>query len=68
MKSPLAIARDSYLEYQGKVLWSEPWPTHWTYARNRIERAWLDGVQFAVVASVDIRSKVPAPGWMKGKP
>lgn len=68
MKSPLAIARDQYLEGVGKPLWQRAGTLDRIYLRNRIEQAWLDGVQFAVVASVDNRSKMPAPGWMKGKP
>lgn len=68
MKSPLAIARDDYLEGAGKPLWEHPWPGNRFFARNRIQRAWIDGVAYAVVAITDNRSKVPAPGWMKGKP
>lgn len=69
MISQLAVARDQYLEGRGKHLWTDYWTSVPRFMRrNRIERAWLDGVTYAVVASVDNRTKVPAPGWMKGKP
>lgn len=68
MKSQLAIARDQYLDGKGIPLWINAPPPGRMYARNCVERAWLDGVTFGVTASVDTRSKVAAPGWMKGKP
>ena len=68
LRSPLAKARDEYLEGKGKPLWEDGYGSKHIYLRNRIERAWLDGVTYGVVCSIDNRSKVAAPGWMKGKP
>lgn len=68
MRSPLAKARDLYLECRGRPLWQRAGTLDSIYLRNRIERAWLDGVDYASAVLVDNRSKVPAPGWMKGKP
>lgn len=67
MKSQLAIARDDYLEGKGFFLWHNGPDLPLRYMRNRIEKAWVDGVTYGVTASVDTRCKVPAPGWMKGR-
>ena len=68
MKSQLAIARDQYLDGKGITLWINAPPVGRMYARNCVERAWIDGVTYGVQASVDNRCKVAAPGWLKGKP
>lgn len=70
LRSPLAIARDNYLEGKGKPLWEDGygWKSKTIYLRNRIERAWLNGVNYGLVCSMDNRCKVAAPGWLKGKP
>lgn len=68
MKSQLAIARDQYLYGKGMPLWSYGPMAGTIWARNRIERAWIDGVTYGVQESVDMRCKVAAPGWLKGKP
>jgi len=69
LRSPLAVARDEYLEGKGALLWRKPsCNVHPIYLRNRIECAWIDGVTYAVTCIVDNRSKVAAPGWLKGKP
>ncbi len=68
MKSRFAIDRDAYLMTEGRELWSNPWPSGTRYAMNRIERAWLDGVRYAEAQKPAVRTKVAAPGWMRGKP
>ena len=67
VKSQLAIALYKYLYGKGYFLWAS-WPGVVEHNKARTMNAWLDGVTYGVTASVDTRSKVPAPGWMKGRP
>ena len=67
MKSKLAIAVDKYLYGKGKDLWWYYWIGDPSCTRNRIESAWLNGVTYGATECVDTRSKVAAPGWLKGK-
>ena len=65
-RSPLAIARDQFLEYAGKWSWLDPVPPK--YIRNRLEAAWLHGACYCDRASqLQPRAKVASPGWLRGK-